>query len=382
MELKYYIVRRLLVMIPTLVGLSILTFIILWALGPYQMVASFINPHFPKGPQYIKAWQVMGIYPNDPVLTYFSYMSDFLRGNWGVMNDPFFTGSVLQGIELFFPNTIQLAIASVIVSLVIAIPMGTYIGARPNSVADQAGRVFSLAGYAMPGFFLAYILIILFGEHGVGIVPYLNVFPFTGNGTNILGGYTPPNVFVAVLQAAQPGGWIMSVNNTNANATAVGYSVPTHIFAIDALLNGSPLLFYWAIASLVLPVATLTYGILAGLLRFIRAGMVDMSNQEFVKTARAKGIPEKQILRRHVRKNALIPTITVIGILVWGLLGGVVVVEFVFSYYGLGFFLLEAALSLDAWAIVASTILFGVMLVITNLVIDIVYAYMDPRIRY
>ena len=131
-----------------------------------------------------------------------------------------------------------------------------------------------------------------------------------------------------------------------------------------------------------LPVVTITYGILAGILRFIRAGMVDAAGQEFIKTARAKGVPERLVIKKHIRKNALLPTVTVLGLLISGLLGGVVTVEIVFNYLGIGYLAVNFALQTQVWGILALTFVFGLILMITNLVVDVVYAFLDPRIRY
>ncbi|MCL4315082.1 MAG: ABC transporter permease [Candidatus Thermoplasmatota archaeon] len=350
MELKYFIIRRALVIIPTLMGLTILTFLLLWAYGPNLVAAGFESEKYHN---VAAALAAQGFNFSDPIGTYFSYLAHLFTGNWGTINQPI-SAKTLTAVEIFFPNTIQLAIAATIVSVIIAIPLGTYIGARPNSPADQAGRIFSLSGYALPAFWLAYVLIILFGKK-VGVVPYLNIFPYDGNGS---------------LNVSSP-----IFNNFHV-------STPTHILLIDALIAGDIPLFESAFMHLILPVATLTYGILAGILRFIRAGMVDASNQEFVKTARAKGVPEKTVIKKHIRKNALLPTVTVLGLLVSSLLGGVVTVEYVFDYLGIGYLAVYTAEATQVWGILVLTFIFGIILMITNLIVDVIYAFLDPRIRY
>ncbi|MHB8395624.1 MAG: ABC transporter permease [Thermoplasmataceae archaeon] len=368
MELRYFILRRILVIIPTIIGLTILVFLILWAIPLDQLLAPYMQlKGLSRSQAILVVEHQLGFYPNDPVLTYLFYLRDLFSGNWGIMfgSASPYNGPVIDAIAIFLPNTIQLAIGAVIVSIAISIPVGTYIGSRPNSLGDQFGRVFSLAGYAMPGFWLAYLLIYLFAKN-TGIL--LPVVPWGGNGLN---GYYGSGHLVP---------WIPIQVNGHPVSDLTSY--PTHVLLIDSLLNGNIYWFTKAVEYLILPVLTLTYGILAGLLRFIRAGMVDAINQEYVKTARAKGVPEKTIIKRHVRKNALIPTVTVLGLLVAGLLGGAVAVEVVFGYYGIGYLTVLSAEDLQVWAVMGTTIVFGVVLVIANLVVDVVYAYLDPRIRY
>ncbi len=363
MELRYFIIRRLLLLIPTILGLTIFVFILMWAYGPANLVGPYLSQKGNRAAQ-IAYWEnYLGIYPTDPVLTYFHYLGNLLSGNWGIVGGTFFLpfSNVLTDIEIFFPNTIQLAIGASILSILIAIPLGTYVGSRPNSAVDSAARIFSLSGYAMPAFWLAYLLILLLGT-GVSPIGFLG---WTGNGLKL-----------------NPGA--PSWQGITINGTPTALTSPTHILILDALLHGDLHLFLRGINFIILPVLTLTYGILAGILRFVRAGMVDTSNQEFIKTARAKGVPENVIIKKHIRKNALLPTVTVMGLLISGLLGGVVVVEEVFTYYGIGYLLVQAATpsSLQVWLIMGSTIIFGIILVLTNLIVDIIYAYMDPRIRY
>ena len=156
---------------------------------------------------------------------------------------------------------------------------------------------------------------------------------------------------------------------------------------VDSILNGDFPLAFVALEHLILPVLTLSMSILAGLLRFIRAGMVDTANQEYIKTARAKGVPEKMVLKKHIRKNALLPSVTVIGLLVAGLLGGVVVVEDIFKLSGLGRLALAAITgtvgnNIQFYGVAGTILFFGLILMLTNLIVDVVYAFLDPRIRY
>ncbi len=357
MELRYYIIRRFLILIPTLFGLVLLTFILLRAIPTSDLIASFISQKATAQERVIEKQQAIAYLGlNQPLpVQFLYYLNDIIHGNLGVMYTSFYTGPVMGGIERFLPYTLELSIATVILSILIAIPLGTYIGARPNSPSDAIGRIFSLGVYAMPIFWLALLAQIIFGKN-IGIFGSYG-FPISGEGY-------PTTTKVP---------WI--VNNV---------SEPTHMLFVDALLHGNLTIAYSAFIHLILPVGVLTLSILAGLLRFIRAGMVDTANQEFVKTARAKGVPEKLVLRRHVRKNALLPSVTVIGLLMAGLLGGVVVIEYVFQLRGMGRLTLATitGLNIQFYGVAGTVLFFGIILMITNLIVDVVYAFLDPRIRY
>ncbi len=355
MELRFYIVRRILVLIPTLLGLTLLMFLLEAMIPPALLEIPYFNPKsgISRTIQLHNAAILLGL--NLPLpLRYFKYVWLILHGDLGVMNLAGYPGSVTLAIEQAFPNTIQLALFATILALAIAIPLGTFIGARPNSVADQVGRVFSLSGFAMPAFWLAVMLQIGLGKNVITGNPF-GVFPISGS---------VPDVPIA------PSFY------TN------GITSPTHIPIFDALLHADWSYAWGSFMHVVLPTLTLTYGILAGILRFIRAGMVDSTYQEYVRTARAKGVPERDVIKRHIRRNALIPTVTVMGLLFASLLGGAVLVETVFNYPGLGLLSVQAAINFQIFAVIGSTLVFGVILMVANLIVDIVYALIDPRIRY
>lgn len=364
MDLKYYVVRRLLLIIPTFIGLVLIVFLLMRSIPNAELVAPYLNnkSSIPLATQIKNAEVLLGIrFPDGafvPVpLEFFYYLKDIFIGQWGQMSiTGYYTGSVLNAISLYAPNTIQLALVSTVVAILIAIPLGTYIGSRPDSFADQAGRIFSLTGYAMPAFWLALLLQIAFGK---GVI--------AGNPVGVL-----PISLPYAIHGTFPS-WI--------NAST-GQSYPTHIMVIDSLIHGDFALTLSAIEHLILPVATLTYGILAGLLRFIRAGMVDSSNQEYVKTARMKGVSERVVIKRHIRKNGLLPTVTVVGLLFASLLTGVVLIEDVFNYKGLGLLAYESVYYHSLYGTLGTTIMFGIILMAANLIVDIVYAFLDPRIRY
>lgn len=362
MRLRYFVIRRLLLLIPTLLGLTIITFLIMYSLETthIQLLLSGYVPANARNRQQLiqEAYYSLGFNLSAPQ-QYFLYMSRLFTGSWGYLPQLFpvyGSDTVMTAIAYTFPKTIQLAFFATLLSILISIPVGTYIGSRPNSLSDGAGRVFSLVGYAMPAFFLGIIMLLVFANGGI-------IFP---NG----GGFPVAGTMPTLTKLPK---WI-----------STGLTSPTHIPMLDALIHGDFSFFASSFVYIVLPVLTITYGILAGLLRFIRSGMVDNLNQEYVKTARAKGVPENLVLKHHVRRNAMIPAVTVMGLLFAGLLGGVVVVEEIFGYYGIGWLAVNSVLgsSISVYGILATTFLFGIILVSANLVVDLVYAFLDPRIRY
>lgn len=363
MELRYFILRRLLLLIPTILGIILIVFILMRAVPNSVLEAPYVNPNspIPITEQMAAIGNQLGLQYPFPV-QFLYYVSNLAHGNWGMMQSPFYTGPVLTGVEYFFPNTLQLALFTVLLSGLISIPLGTYIGNRRDKLADQVGRIFSLSGFAMPIFWLAILVQIGFGK-GILTGNPLGVLPYDG----------------AFSQSALPNPlpiWLLG------NNSSVLISQPTHMIFFDALIHGDFVLAFNSFSHLILPVITLTYAILAGLTRFVRAGVVDAANQEYVKTARAMGIPERKILVDHIRRNALIPAITVFGLLFAGLIGGVVVVEDIFAYPGMGLLTINSVINYQIYGVMGTTLMFAFFLVTANFIVDIIYGLIDPRIRY
>jgi peptide/nickel transport system permease protein len=232
---------------------------------------------------------------------------------------------------------------------VIGVPLGVFSAVNRDSAADHTVRVGSFTLYAMPIYLIGVVLILLVGV-------YLKLLPFSG-----------------VVNPVSVSGLSWYVN---------GISYPTHIILIDAIIHNS-----WSIAAdaflhLILPSVTLALAIVASLIRILRSSMLEVLDQDYIRLARSKGTSERTVINLHARKNALLPVITLYGYTVAGLLGGAVVVETIFNYPGIGYWTTQALLASDVGGIMASTLLFGLILVFANLVVDLVYAFVDPRIRY
>lgn len=358
MELRYFIVRRLLLLIPTLVGMTVLAFIFFRAFPDSILTADFVSPHATGSRDLLVAQAKIALGLNYPVpVQYFYFLLNLFIGNWGYTNVPL-PAPVYNIISLMWPNTAQLLIFTLMFSAIIGIPLGTYMGSKRGSAADSSGRIFTLVGYAMPQFFFGLILLLVFGK---GLLDWPGaVFPLYGS-------FTVP---------IPPPSWLYNAN--------LGYIVssPTHMVLFDALIHGSYRIAYSAMMHMVLPVATLTYAILAVIVRTMRSGIIDADSQDFVRTAMAKGVPRRTIVKKHIRRNAMLPVITVMGLLMGYLITGIIVVETLFSYKGLGWFIVQSTLHLQVFGIIYSAILLGIFIVISTIIVDILLAYVDPRIRY
>lgn len=155
----------------------------------------------------------------------------------------------------------------------------------------------------------------------------------------------------------------------------------THFITIDSLLNGRFDIFWDALRHLIGPIITLSYISWAYLLRITRSSMLDTLRKDYIRTARSKGVDEKTVIYQHARKNAMIPVVTVAGMMIIGMLGGVVITETVFTYPGLGFWAASSAQQLDYGSVVGFALLFAFIMVIGNLIVDVSYALIDPRVR-
>ena len=357
MRLSLYIARRLVLLIPTLLGVTLITFVLSHAAGPLYSAAMYCNPHA-QVPCNEQVAPIIAYYHlADPIpVQYVYYLNGLLGGNWGFTSTSLFQGSVVDAIVLFFPPTIELAVGATILATLLGIPTGTLSAVKKDKVPDHVTRIVALAGYSVPYFVLAIFLQIL----AAAFVP----------------GWPIYGIYDAATLTSSSSPWAFAIFEGGPQL----FSQPTHILVIDAVLHADWPVFWDALAHLILPVVTLAFGVLGVILRMIRSGMVDSMNQDYVRTAWAKGLPKRVVIGRHVRRNALLPAATVIGLLFAYLLGGVVLVEDIFAWSGLGRWATAAILASDSGGVMGSTLIFALALVFTNLVVDIVYARLDPRI--
>lgn len=337
-----YIIRRLIALPFVLLGLSIMIFGMLQFLSPIERASLYVsNP--PRTQAALN--EIIHKYGFDqPIyVQYWNWLDNVLHGNLGWSKTAGMP--VIKAIETYFPASLELALWSFIPIMFIGIWLGIQAAIHQNTIIDQAARIFSIVGYSFPTFVFGLLVLM---------------------------------VFYADLQWFPPG-------RLDDWATTIVYSSAFHqytgMMTVDALLNGRFDIFVNALRHLVLPALTLSYVNWALILRVMRSSMLDVIHQDYIVTARAKGLSNRLVIRRHARPNAMIPVITIGGLLLVGLLNGVVITETVFNYHGMGLFFGNAALNLDAISVLGVTIFEGTLLVLANLVVDILYAILDPRIR-
>jgi len=330
-----FVVRRLLLLIPILFGVSVLIFFWVHSLpgGPAQsLLGERTTPALVK--QYEDQYGL-----NDPLpVQYVKYMRTLLSGDLGVSTAD--RRQVTSEIRDRFPATIELAIAAMVFAVSIGLPLGFYSAKHYGRTGDHAALVVSLIGISIPVFFLAIML---------------------------------KYVFAVKL------GWLPSVGREDILATR---DHPTGFYTLDAIINRDPAGFWDATKHLILPAIALGSIPLAIITRITRASVVDVQNEDYVRTARAKGLAPAIVDRRHVLRNALLPITTIIGLQTGLLLSGAVLTETIFSYPGMGSWLAMAITNRDYPVLQGGILFLAIIFVLVNLLVDITYAFINPRIRY
>ncbi|MDK2384198.1 MAG: ABC transporter permease [Candidatus Korarchaeota archaeon] len=336
MDLKTYILRRLALMLFVLFGIIVITFIVSHVI-PADPIGAILGPQAP--PELVEKVRREWGFDKPLPEQFVDYMVNLLHGNLGKSirtNKP-----VAEDLMKFFPATIELATAAMIVAIVIGIPLGIISAVKKDKWPDHISRIFALMGVSMPVFWLGLILL---------FVLYYQLGIFPGPGRLDPGIEAPPRI--------------------------------TGILTLDSLITGNFEAFTNAVWHLILPSFVLGYYASASITRITRTSLLEVMTQDFIRTARAKGLPERVVLFRHALRNALIPTTTVIGMAYGSLLEGAILTETIFAWPGLGRYSTGAFLSVDFLAVMGSTLLIAVIYSVANLVVDILYAFLDPRIRY
>ena len=280
---------------------------------------------------------------NAPVYErYVSYLNSLLHGDLGYSRQA--NLPVLDAIKIKFMATLELSLIAFILAVAFSIPLGIFASTKHNKWQDHALRFFSLIGSAVPLFWLALLL-------KYGIAYKLDLLPLGQRIDYYL--------------------WDIGDPIEQYTGSAL----------LDSILNASPTHLWDAISHLILPAFTLTFASLAGLLRFMRGSMLDVLDQDFVRTAKAKGLSNRKVVYNHAARNALIPTVTILGMGFAGLLNGSVLTETIWQWPGLGQWAVAAMRNLDTAAILGLTLFSGLLTITANLVVDILYAYLDPRIE-
>jgi peptide/nickel transport system permease protein len=330
-----FVVRRLLLLLPILFGVSVLVFAWVHELpgGPAEaLLGERSTPALVK--QYREQYGL-----DEPLpVQYVKYVKELLRGNLGVSTVS--RRTITQEIGTRFPATVELAFAAMLFAVFIGIPLGFFAAKYHGGATDHVTMVASLIGISIPVFFLAIIL---------------------------------KYIFAVRL------GWLPTVGREDVLATRPH---PTNFYMLDAIIEGDWGAFVDAVRHLVLPAVALGSIPLAIIARITRAAVLDVQNEDYVRTARAKGLAPVIVDGRHVLRNALLPISTIIGLQTGLLLSGAVLTETVFAYPGMGFWLRDAIFSRDYPVLQGGIMFLALVFVLVNLLVDISYAVINPRIRY
>jgi peptide/nickel transport system permease protein len=252
---------------------------------------------------------------------------------------------VIDLIRQRFPNTLDLTLWAMAPVILVGIWLGVQAAVHHNGFIDQAGRIFSIIGTSFPTFVFGLLVLMIF---------YANMRLF------------PPG---------RLSDWAGQV------VRAEDFQRYTSLLTIDAILNGRLDIFWDALKHMILPILTLSYISWATFLRVTRSSMLETLRMEYVTTARAKGLPERDVIYKHAQPNAMIPVVTLAGFQIVALLGGVVITETVFDFPGIGSAAARAAAQLDVITTLGFALFNGFILIVTNLVVDVLYAVVDPRVR-
>lgn len=337
MSLPVYIVRRLLFAIPLIFGITVVSFLIANAIP-----ADPINANLPQNalndPELVAAFRERWGLDKSPVEQYFIYLGNLLQGDLGVSIKT--KNPIVDDIKQFLPATMELATFSIVVGLIMGITFGVISAVWRNSLVDYSVRVFALIGVSFPVFLLALIALTVFHAK----------LGWTA-GPGRLGFLVKDPPFVT--------GWL----------------------TIDSLLAGQWDVFRDALSHLVLPSIVLGSFVAGIIARITRSSLLEQLNADYVRTARSKGLNERVVIRRHALANALIPVVTIIGLLYGSLLAGAVLTESIFAWPGLGRYVYRASTSQDFPAIMGVSMLIAMIYVVVNFLVDILYYFLDPRIR-
>ncbi|MFW9987874.1 MAG: ABC transporter permease [Candidatus Odinarchaeota archaeon] len=340
MSLLKYIIRRLLIMVPILFGVITLTFI-LTRLMPGDPVQALL-PINADQDDYDMLEHALG-YDRTPIEQYFIFIGNLFTGNWGESVSIERNAPVWRLVWDRLPVTIELAFFSIIIASYLGIKTGKISAKHRNKWQDTVFRGIALIGVSIPVFWMGMMVRFVF-SNTLGWLP--------GTGFKSMD-YSDPEEF-----------------------PITGFRL------VDALITGNFNIAIDYLQHLIMPVLCLSFITLASIVRQNRSSMLEVLEQDYIRTARAKGCREKEVINKHALKNALIPTVTIIGLNFGSLLGGAILTETTFNLHGLGELIVSAINQYDYFVISATVFFIALIFLAINLFTDLIYAYIDPRIRY
>lgn len=338
MSLTRYILRRLMLQVFVLIGVSSLTFFMMIVM-PGDPATILLETTGGLNPEAVEKFRERWGFDKPPYMQYLTFMGNLLRGDFG---ESFVTRREIRDeLGAFLPATAELSIVAFVMAIAMAIPAGILAAVKRNGPADHIVRVVSLFGASVPIFWFAIILLLV-------LFYYL--------------------------------GWVPS-----SQRIGITLDIPqtvTGFYTIDTLIAGDFRGFLSSLHHLALPAFVLAFSVVGLLARVTRTSMLEVLGEDYIRTARAKGLHNRIVLYRHALRNALIPTVTILGLLVGGLLSGAVLTETIFAWPGLGRFAVQSIFFLDRAAVTSVALIIGVAYSTANLIVDVIIAILDPRITY
>lgn len=329
------VVRRVISVIPIVIGVAVITFLIVNAI-PGDPARALAGP-------YASAETIAGIraswHLDDPLLVRLgAYLGNLLTGNLGVSIQS--RAPVTEELASRLPATLELSICALLIMVVVGLTLGILAAVKNGMFADHVARVVAVLGAALPVFWLA---------------------------------------LMAQLVFYQMLGWLPAVGRHTSEALA-----PTRITGfdvLDSLLTGNMPALGDTLTHLILPALTLAIGGLAGIVRIARSSMLEVLHTDYVRAATARGLGWRSVIMRHAFRNAMLPSITIIGLLFGATLGGALVVEWVFAWPGIGTYAANSITNLDYPAVIGVTLLFAITYLVVNLIVDVLYLVVNPKLR-
>lgn len=318
--MRQYIIRRLLTMIPVLLGVSLIIFIV-FSMVPGDAITGAMDPHMTAESRQKLRHQLNLDKPK--IVQYGLWISGVVHGDWGTST--YYKEKVTSVISTYVWNSFYLGLASTIAAVILAIPIGVISATKQYSVFDSFFTIVALIGISIPSFFLGLLLIKWFAVD-------LSIFPVSG----------------------------MQSTGSNAGGISKIIDILYHMF---------------------LPFVVLTFISIAGIMRYMRSSMLEVIRQDYIRTARAKGLREKVVIYKHGLRNALIPVITLLGFMIPGLFSGAIITEQVFGWPGIGPVQVLATVNRDYPLLMGLNMFLALLTLLGNLFADIAYALVDPRIR-
>ena len=325
-------------MVVAALGVTLISFIVAHSV-PTDPIVSNLGQIASQRPEIVKAFREKWGLDRPLHEQYFTFVRNLARGEFGTSINT--RRAITKDLALFLPATVELATAAVVFALLLGLPLGIFAAVRRDGPIDHLARMVSLIGVSIPIFWLATVSLVL---------------------------------FYATLH------WTVGPGRLGPQLERPDYV--TGLFTVDSLLDGDFETFQDAVSHLILPGLVLASSIMGLITRITRSSMLEVLSQDYTRTARAKGLRESVVVARHALRNALIPTVTVLGLAYGGLLSGAVMTETIFAWPGLGRYAFQSVRTNDFPAIMGVTFVIGIVYVVVNLFVDLLYGWLDPRIHY